>query len=78
MWRPEVLEELLLHGIRPGESTSPQLIRDYLSDIYRYEIRVLRARLLRGEIPKEEYSQHVIRLRTRYPLLSIPTRFWVQ
>jgi hypothetical protein len=76
-YRPEVLDELAEHGIRPGPNTSPQFIRDYLSDLYRYEIRRLRARLLRGEIPKQDYSTHVVRLRLRYPLLSIPTERWV-
>ncbi len=75
-YRPEVLEQLADHGIRPRPTTSPSLIRDYLSDLYRYEIRVLRARLLRGEIPKQDYSTHVVRLRMRYPLLSIPIGLW--
>jgi hypothetical protein len=76
-YRPEVREQLAIHGIRPGASTSPELIRDYLSHLYRYEIRQLRARLLRGDIPRADYVTHVIRLRLRYPLLSIPTRLWV-
>jgi hypothetical protein len=77
-YHPEVLAQLALHGIRPGPSTSPDFVRDYLSHLYRYEIRQLRARLLRGEIPKPDYVGHVIQLRLRYPLLSIPTRLWVR
>ncbi len=75
-YRPEVLEQLAEHGIRPLPATPPSLIRDYLSDLYRYEIRRLRQRLLRGDIPKQNYSAHVVALRKRYPLLSIPTRLW--
>ena len=77
-YRPEVCEQLAIHGIRPKASSSPEVIRDYLGHLYRYEIRRLRARLLRGEIPKAEYVGHVIQLRLRYPLLSIPTRLWAR
>jgi len=76
-YRPEILEQLATHGIRPGPTTAPSLVRDYLSDLYRYEIRRLRARLLRGEVPRQDYSAHVVRLRLRYPLLSIPTELWI-
>ena len=76
-YRPEVLAQLALHGIRPRSTTAPSLIRDYLSDLYRYEIRRLRSRLLRGDILKRDYASCVIRLRLRYPLLSIPTDLWV-
>lgn len=75
-YRPEVLAQLAAHGIRPGPTTCPELIRDYLSDLYRYEIRRLRARLLRGEFPRRDYSAHVISLRARYPLLSLPIERW--
>jgi hypothetical protein len=76
-YRPEVLEQLATHGIQPRPTTEPSLVRDFLSDLYRYEIRRLRARLLRGEIPRQDYSGHVVRLRLRYPLLSIPTELWI-
>ncbi len=75
-YRPEVLEQLALHGVAPRPSTPPALVRDYLSDLYRYEIRRLRARLLAGDIAKVDYAGEVIRLRVRYPLLSIPVRLW--
>jgi len=75
-YRPEVLEELARFGVRPGPATPPGLIREYLSDLYRYEIRRLRSRLLRGEIPKADYANHVVGLRQRYPLLSILTKYW--
>jgi hypothetical protein len=76
-YRPEVLEELARFGVRPRPTTPPRLVYDYLSDLYRYEIRRLRDRLLRGEFPKRDYSEYVVRLRQRYPLLSIQTRFWM-
>ncbi len=77
-YRPDVLDELSSHGVRPTSSTHPAFVRDYLSDLYRYEIRKLRARLLRGEIAKADYAGHVIQLRLRYPLLSIPVELWVE
>lgn len=77
-YHPEVLEQLATHGIRPKPSTAPDFVRDYLSDLYRYEIRKLRRRLLSGEFPKEEYLSRVVQLRLRYPLLSIPPHLWMR
>ncbi len=77
-YRPEILEQLAIHGIVPRPSTPPGFIRDYLSDLYRYEIRRLKQRLLRGEFPKDEYLSRVVQLRIRYPLLSIPLHLWIR
>jgi hypothetical protein len=75
-YRPEVLNALGRHGIVPRDDTAPGLIRDQLNDLYRYEIRRLKARLLRGEFPKAEYTGHVLGLRQKYLLLSIPIAEW--
>lgn len=75
-YTPEVLEELAIHGLRPGPETPPQKLRDAMRDLYKYEIKVLKARLLTGEFPKHEYAGRVIELRRRYPLLSVPMEFW--
>jgi hypothetical protein len=72
----EILDALAGHGLRPTGTTPPDVVRDALSDLYRYEIRRLRTRLLEGEIPKQEYSNHVIALRKRYWLLSLPVQYW--
>jgi hypothetical protein len=77
-YRPEVLEQLAVHGIVARPSTRPDLIRGYLSDLYRYEIRRLKRRLLSGEFPKDEYLARVVQLRLRYPLLSIPLHLWMR
>jgi hypothetical protein len=66
-----VLEELEKHGIRPRETTPPELVHEFLSDLYRYELRRLRDRLRRGEIPREGYIDHVVALRLKYPLVSL-------
>ena len=77
-YRPEILDELALHGICPKPATPPELVRSYLSDLYRYEIRRLREQLLAGKFPKREYSSRVAGLRSKYPLLALPIRFWMR
>jgi len=59
-YRPEVLEALARHGVAPLDGTPPSRVREHLNDLYRYEIRRLRARLLRG----------------KYLLLSMPVGEW--
>ena len=75
-YRPEVLEQLRLHGVQPTPETPPQLVHDYVSDLYRYELRRLRRRLVTGEIPKAGYYDRVVDLRRKYPLVSIKASFW--
>jgi hypothetical protein len=76
-YRSEVLEALARHGIVPRETTPPLFIRDQLNDLYRFEIRRLKARLLRGEFPKTDYIGRVLDLRGKYMLLSIPVEEWM-
>ena len=77
-YRQDVLNALLVHGVRPTDHTPPELVRGYLRDLYKYEIRKLRDRYIRGEFPKQEYSDRVERLRKTYPVLSLVARDWVQ
>ncbi len=77
-YRPEVLEQLAKHGIRPKSSTRPQAVTDHLRDLYCFELRRLRARLLGGKILKADYAGHVVALRKQYLLVSIPTRLWTK
>jgi hypothetical protein len=77
-YRPEILEQLAIHGILPKPSTNPELVRAYLSDLYRYEIRRLKGRLLAGEFARDDYFPRVVQLRLRYPLLSIPVHLWMR
>ena len=69
--------ELARHGLRPTATTSPQQLRDVVRDLYKYEIKRLRAELLLGSFPKKEYAARGIALRSRYPLLSLPTEMWI-
>lgn len=72
----DVLQELRRHGVAPTGDTDPQLVRDFLSALYRYEIRRLKARLIAGEFPQREYAAQVRALRRGYVLLSIPLETW--
>jgi hypothetical protein len=76
--RPQVLEELARHGLQPGPTTTITQLRDAVRDLYRYEIRRLRAELLAGRVRKADYAQRVMDLRARYPLLSLPVEMWVE
>ena len=78
IYHPKILEELARHGLRPLPSTAPQTLRDAVRDLYRYEIKKLRSRLLAGQFAKKDYAGHVISLRTRYPILSVPPDSWTQ
>jgi hypothetical protein len=71
IYRADVLQHLLRHGVRPTEHTPPELVRDFVRDLYKYEIRALRERYVRGEFPKREYWGRVDALRRRYPVLSL-------
>ncbi len=77
-YRPAVLAELLRHGVQPTDRTPPALVRGYINDLYRFELRQLRARLLRGDFPRRQYSGLVVELRQRYPLLSLPDALWLE
>ena len=78
VYTPEVLAELLRHGVAPRPTTDPQRVRDFLSALYRYEIRALKGRLLRREFPQSEYADRVRSLRRQYVLLSIPLETWTR
>jgi len=77
-YTPEVLDELARHGLTPGPHTAPALLREQINDLYRIEIRKLRDRCRAGDIPVGELSSHVIELRKRYLLLSLPVDAWVE
>jgi hypothetical protein len=73
-----ILQELLIHGVRPTPRTRPELARDFLRDLYKYEIRRLRERYMRKEFQKNEYAAKVDALRRKYPALSLPASQWVE
>lgn len=77
-FRADVLEQLARHGVRPTSSTRPELVHEFVSDLYRYELRRLRDRLVRGDIPKAGYVDRVVALRRQYPLVSLKPGQWLE
>ena len=73
-----MLERLWVHGVQPTYLTPPDRVRDYVRDLYKYEIRRLRERYLRREFPKLEYSQRVDALRRQYPVLALRAQDWLE
>lgn len=70
-YRPDVLRELARHGVRPLPHTRPDLVRGFVRDLYKFEIRRLRGRMLRQEFPRAEYAARVEALRLSYPVLAL-------
>ena len=77
-YKPDVLDELARHGLRPRPTTDPALLREQINDLYRIEIRKLRDRCRAGEFPPRDLPGHVVELRRRYVLLSIPMVHWTE
>lgn len=69
-------EALARHGVRPTPSTRPEIVHEYVNDLYRYELRRLRGRLARGEVVRRDYAGLVVDLRRKYMLVSVPLRHW--
>ncbi|HEY6332113.1 MAG TPA: hypothetical protein VI756_22480 [Blastocatellia bacterium] len=77
-YRPSVLEQLARHGIIPGPETPPEMVHDFVNSLYLVEIRTLRDKRKAGLIPSGDYALRVAELRDRYPVLSLPLRFWTE
>ena len=77
-YRAAILEELWQHGVNPRSETPPELVHEFVSDLYRYEIRRLRSELLRGAFPKRDYSGRVTALRHRYRVISLRPEQWIE
>lgn len=73
-YRPEVVAALWRHGVHPTSHTAPELVRGYVRDVYKYEIRQLRDRMVRREFTKPEYAGRVDALRRKYPVLALMPR----
>jgi hypothetical protein len=68
---------LLALGVRPRDTTSRDRVREFVNDLYTWELRRLRARLLRGDFPKRDYAARVETLRReRFWMLSLPLDQW--
>lgn len=71
VYRTDVLAALARHGVRPTPRTPPDLVRAFVRDLYKYEIRQLKERMLRGDFPRAQYAGRVDELRRRYPALAL-------
>ena len=76
-YRPEVLAALAAHGLRPAASTPPALVKDQVTALYLYELRSLRAAMVRSDFPRSDYAGKVLDLRHRYALMSLPSERWL-
>jgi hypothetical protein len=76
IYPPELVDALVTFGFAPTSATPPRVVRDALNDLYRYEIRRLRQRLLDGHMAKAEYVPAVIALRKQYWPLSLQPAHW--
>jgi hypothetical protein len=77
VFRADILDALAAHGVCPKATTRPELVHEFVSDLYRYEIRRLRARLLANDFPKKEYAGRVNQLRMRYRVISMRASEWM-
>ena len=74
--RSSVREDLERHGVTIGPQDTPATLRERLNDVYVGEVRRLRERQTRGEIPLSDYAQHVWALKARFRLLGLPLELW--
>ena len=77
-YRRDVLEQLEVHGVRPTPGTRPELVHEFVSDLYRFELRRLRQALVTRTIPKAGYYDRVVELRRKYPLISLKPQQWLE
>ena len=78
LYKTEILEQLKAHGVLPTPETRPELVHEFVNDLYRYELRRLRDRLLRREVQKVHYYDLVVEVRLRYPALALKPWQWVE
>jgi hypothetical protein len=78
-WRypPELRAALEDHGISPTDETHPLLVRGYLNELYRYEIRRLKDQRLANKVSRADYVPRVIQLRKKYVALSLTPAEWL-
>ena len=76
-YRDDILAQIAGHGVRPTPDTPPGRVHEFVNDLYRYELRRLRDRLLRREIAKRDYFDLVVEIRRRYPALALKPWQWI-
>ncbi len=73
---PELRAALADLGLAPRADTPPLLVRDAVDDLYKFELKRLRLRHLRGEVAKADFADRVIQLRKKYWVLTLSATAW--
>lgn len=76
IYPPELSDALLSFGLSPKPHTPPSVAREAIDDMYKFELRRLRARLLTGEFDRPKYVEAIVLLRKKYWMLTLPLRAW--
>ena len=76
-YKEDILAQIADHGVRPTPETPPEKAHEFVNDLYRYELRRLRDRLLRREIARPDYYNMVVEIRRRYPALALKPWQWI-
>jgi hypothetical protein len=74
--RPSVLSALLEKGVVPGEGDTPTSLKERLNEAYLAEVRALRERQRRGEIPITDFAAQADALKQSFALLGLPLPLW--
>jgi hypothetical protein len=82
-YRASILRELERFGLRPKPATPPDLLHDFLTGLYAFEIREIKAKRRElerffGPQPLDHYAEQVRVLKGKYPLLSLPVEAWME
>jgi len=72
----DLMTALQTHGVAPRPDSEPRRVRDFINDLYRYEIRRLRDWRATGVVRKEDYVDRVIALRKQYWVLTLTPSAW--
>ena len=75
--RPQVRAALVAHGVEPRDDDTAASLKERLNDAYLVEVRELRDRQKRGEIPLREYAAHAEALKQSFALLGLPLELWL-
>lgn len=76
--RPQVRAALAVHGVEPRDFDTAASLKERLNDLYLVEVRRLRDRQRRGEIPLREYAAHAEALKQSFALLGLPLGLWIE
>lgn len=77
-YRADVLRELERHGVIPKPHSSPELVRGYVRELYKYQLRQLRDRYVKKQFPKLEFHARVEALKNQYPVLALLPRQFLE